>query len=312
MERFFTVLEETMNKSSIIQFRNFVERYSDVTKWFMCSDYCFDDKNKANNVVTFVIYPYILDFYEWSNIIESMQNRDLKHCRSVSQYFCDFVKSGYFFCFNFILDKNCILDKWKDKATLGKVIQDYIDLTELWQHTTPKNIERYSKMSNKLKDLQRQTNRKNFNYKLLGRVIGVTFLASYLKYLLLREVPSIEIFSWLSDRDAITNWNNEIYLEFYQMISHCLISNKLTPEKSNDVTEVAVENLNQNIFHDSLNRVADFICGGIADYNYSDRSVTGAKQCKLMEDAIADNDYLIILKISEKEVARCLHEKIID
>lgn len=99
MERFFTVLEETMNKSSIIQFRNFVERYSDVTKWFMCSDYCFDDKNKANNVVTFVIYPYILDFYEWSNIIESMQNRDLKHCRSVSQYFCDFVKSGYFFLF---------------------------------------------------------------------------------------------------------------------------------------------------------------------------------------------------------------------
>lgn len=54
---FCRVLEETMNKSSINQFKNFIERYSDVTKWFMCSDYCFDDKSKANNVVSLL---YIL------------------------------------------------------------------------------------------------------------------------------------------------------------------------------------------------------------------------------------------------------------
>ncbi len=160
-----------------------------------------------------------------------MQKCDLKHCRNVSPSFCDFIKSGCFFCFSFILDKNCILDKWKDKATMDKVIQDYIDLTELWQRTTPQNIENHKIMNKKLKDLQRQTNKKSFNYKLLGRIIAVTFLASYLKYLLLREVHNIKIFSWMSDRDNMTNWNDEIYLEFYQMISHCLISNELTPEK---------------------------------------------------------------------------------
>lgn len=87
------------------------------------------------------------------------------------------------------------MDKWKDKATMDKVIQDYIDLTELWQRTTPQNIENYKIMNKKLKDLQRQTNKKSFNYKLLGRIIAVTFLASYLKYLLLREVHNIKIFS---------------------------------------------------------------------------------------------------------------------
>ncbi len=312
MERFFAVLEETMNKSSINQFKNFVEKYSDVTKWFMCSDYCFDDKSKANNVVSFVIYPYILDFDEWNDVINSMQKSDLKNCRKVSPLFCDFVKAGYIFSFNFILDRNCILDKWKDKASMDTAIQDLINMTELWQQTTPKNAERYKMMNKKLKGLQYQTNRKTFNYKLLGRVMGVTFLASYLKYLLLREVPRIEIFSWMSDRDAITNWNDEIYLELYQITSHCLISNHLTPQKNNEVTEVAIENIDKNMFHDSLNRVADFICGGIADFNYSDGSVTGAKQCKLIEDAISDNDYLIILKISENGVARGLHKKITD
>ncbi len=113
----------------------------------MCSDYCFDDKNKPNNVVSFVIYPYIFDFDEWNNAIDFMQKSDLKHCRKVSSAFCNFVKAGYIFCFNFILEKNCILDKWKDKASMDKAIQDLINTTELWQHTTPKNVERYKVMN---------------------------------------------------------------------------------------------------------------------------------------------------------------------
>lgn len=310
MERLFSILEGTMNKSSITQFRNFIGKYADVTKWFMCSDYCFDDINKANNVISFVIYPYILDFDEWNKVIDSMQKTDLKNCRKVSPEFCNFIKSGYIFSFNFILDKNCIIDKWKNKAIMDKAIQDYIDLTELWQQTTPRSAEIHKEMNRKLKSLQYKTKSKSFNYKLLGRLIGVTFLASYLKYLLYREVPNIEIFSWMSDRDSITNWHDEIYLDFYQIISHCLIANTLGEERSNRVTETAVENINQNMFHDPLNRVADFICGGIADYNHSDGRVTGEKQYKLMEDAISDNEYLIIIKIYEKGVARVSHKKI--
>lgn len=72
MKRVFQALEQTMNKSSITQFRKFVNKYSDVKKWFICSDYCLDDKNKPNNVISFVIYPYIIDFNEWDSVIKSM------------------------------------------------------------------------------------------------------------------------------------------------------------------------------------------------------------------------------------------------
>lgn len=310
MERIFRTLEETINKSAITLFRNFVNKYPDVTKWFICSDYCFDDRSKANNVISFVIYPYILDFNEWNSVIETMQKTDLKHCRQVSPAFCDFTKKGYFFSFNFILDENCILEKWKDKSTLDKVIDDYIDMTDKWQQTTPKNAANYRRMNKKLHDLRNQIKRKNFNYKLLGRIMEVSFLASYLKYLLYREVKYIEIFSWLSDRDAITSWNDGIYLDLYHMVSHCIISEKLTPEKDNSVKELMIKDVNENMFYDPLNRVADFICGGIADFNYVDGSVSGKKQQKLMEDVISDNDYLIILKISEKGIARASHKKI--
>lgn len=206
-----------------------------------------------------------------------------------------------------VLDINCILDKWKDKPTMDKAIQDYIALTELWQETTPKNTERYKRLNKQLKVLQNNTNSKSFNYKLLGRIVGVTFLASYLKYLLLREVPNIEVFSWLSDRDAITNWNDEIYLVFYQMISHNLISNNLSPERSNKVIDVVPRGM--NMFYDPLNRVADFICGAIADFNVSNRQVTGEKQCKLIEDAIADNNYqYLVMKFTGLIISKSLSE----
>lgn len=310
MESAFRTLEETMNKSSITLFRNFINKYPDVTKWFMCSDYCLDDKSKSNNVISFVIYPYILNFKDWNSVIETMQKTDLKHCRQVSPAFCDFTKMGYFFSFNFILDENCILEKWKDKSSLDKVIDDYIVMTEKWQQTTPKNAEYYERINKKLHVLRNKTKSKNFNYKLLGRIMEVSFLASYLKFLLYREAKHIEIFSWLSDRDAITSWNDGIYLDLYHMVSHNIISEKLTPEKDNSAKELTIIDVDKNMFYDPLNRVADFICGGIADFDYVAGSVSGSKQQKLMEEVISDNDYLIILKILEKGMARVSHKKI--
>ena len=144
---------------------------------------------------------------------------------------------------------------------------------------------------------------------MLGRIVGVSFLASYLKYLLYREVSDIEIFSWLSDRDAITNWQDEIYLDIYHVMSHCLIANKLSQEEANKAKEISLQNVGQEMFYDALNRVADFFCGAIADFNYIDGRVTKDKQVTLMEEVISDNEFLIILNISEKGVACIRHEK---
>lgn len=309
MDRMFSCIDETVNKSAIDQFVKFLGQFPDITKWFMCSDYCIGDKNKANDVISFVLYPYIFDFDEWNEIVYSLQKTDLKHCRHVSESFCKFTKLGFFFSFNFILREKNILYRWKDKASLDILLSTCIDMTEHWQITTPNNAESYKKINKRLKQLQHDAKQKSFNYNLFGQVIIVCFLAGYLRYLLLKEKNNVELFSWLSDRDSITDWKNGIYVELFHIISHCICANRLPQDKENKVQDIYVDDVQNNLFYDGPNRIADFICGGLADFNYVNGSVTGEKQCILLEDVISDNDFLIILDIMEHEVARISHYK---
>lgn len=309
MDNIFRCIDTTVNKSAIFQFKNFIQKYPDVTKWFLCSDYCIADPNKPNDVVSFVLYPYIVDFDKWNKAVSSMQKTDLKHCRQVSNSFCDFTKQGYFFSFNFILKEKNIMQKMDDKDSLDYLLNIYIEMTEKWQITTPNNADNYKKMNKKLKKLQNATKQKSFNYKMFGRVIKICFLAGYLRYIFLKEKDNLEIFSWLSDRDVITNWQDGIYNELYHIISHCICENKLSSERENGVKDVYLIDPEKNQFYDDANRVADFICGGLSDFNYDNGSVTAKKQCILMEDVISDNEYIVIFNIHENGVARITHKR---
>lgn len=182
-------------------------------------------------------------------------------------------------------------------------------MTEKWQITTPNNTDSYIKINKKLKKLYNATKQKSFNFKMFGKVLKICFLAGYLRYLLLKEKDNVEIFSWLSDRDAITDWQDGIYNEFYHIISHCICKNKLPQIGKNTIKDVYLRDIAKNQFYDGTNRVADFICGALADFNYNDRSVTGEKQCVLLENVISDNEYIVIFDIHEKGVARIMHMK---
>lgn len=50
MNRMFQTLESVVNKTSIEQFQAFLARYSDVTKWVLCSDYCLCDTGKRRRL----------------------------------------------------------------------------------------------------------------------------------------------------------------------------------------------------------------------------------------------------------------------
>lgn len=149
MKTLIEFLEETMNESSIPQLKDFFEKYVDVTKWYMCSDYCIDDPNKPNDIITFVIFPHIIDIKILKSIINSMQKTDLKNCRTVTNEFCNFIKSGLFFSISFKLDKNNFFDKYMNQESLKHLISKYKEITEKWQITTPNSKERYIDMSKK-------------------------------------------------------------------------------------------------------------------------------------------------------------------
>lgn len=310
MKKIFETLEKTVNKSSINDFRKFKNNFSGVTKWFMTSDYCFDDEKKPNNVITFVIYPYIATFPQWFEYIQSLQKTDLKHCRSVSKEFCDFMHRGEVFSFSFILGKPNFLDKWKTPLCMKKMAEDYIEmLNKQWKVTTPHMTDHYCELEKKLTNLLKKMNEKNFNYKLLSRTTITIFFASYLRYLLFREVEHVDIFSWLSDRDKMIACYDSVYEVLYEITSHCLCCNYLPEEKHLKVKDMIPADVEKNMFYDEIVRVADFICGAISDQNLETGMVNKKKHCTLVEDVLGDNPNIVILKIGEHEISRVFHKK---
>ena len=311
MEWVFELIENTVEKSAICDFKSFILKHKDVTKWILCSDYCFEDKGKPNDVISFVLYPYIFDFPQWQEIIDNLQSTDIKNTRHISEDFRKFTHLGLFFSFNFVFDKSgTFFDKWKNKNILISIVDQYIDMMDIWKENTPHRADTYDEFKRNLKRLRIEMNANNFNVKLFHRTVVTVYLASYIKYLLFRETHKMEIFSWLPDRDRMTSLSNGVYSDLFAIISHCICANHLPEEKYRSVTELVPANPNEEMFWDSLNRTADIICGVLADHNTKTNVVSKDKHLEGVEDILADNDNIVILGLNQKGIARGAHTKI--
>lgn len=122
-------IENTVKQSTIKDFRSFLSKYAQMMKWVLCSDYCFDDKNKPNDAISFVLYPYILDFTQWESIIDALQPSDIKNSRHLSERFMDFTHQVFFFSINFVFDKKgTFFDKWRNKEALVSLVNQVYQL----------------------------------------------------------------------------------------------------------------------------------------------------------------------------------------
>ena len=179
-----------------------------------------------------------------------------------------------------------------------------------WCDETTYNKELYISFSKKLSLLLEDMKKKSFNYKLLRRMFIITYFASYIKYRLILGTNEVEMYSWLSDRDSITSWNNEVYQAIYRITSHTLLYGKLPREKVSKHQEAFMVDANKNMFYDGANRISDYICGALADYDYNNNRVTAPKHNMLIEDAISDNSFIVVLRINSEGASRIVLERI--
>lgn len=72
---------------SIIQ--HIMEMVELTPKWMLYSDYCLDDKTKPNDVITFVLVPFVSEnqYKELEQTIKKTQPEDLKHSQHVNSDF---------------------------------------------------------------------------------------------------------------------------------------------------------------------------------------------------------------------------------
>ena len=103
--RLLNCLEDTINKSAIVDFQNYLKKFPEVTNWYTCSDYCLDE-NKNSNVYSFVLFPHIKDFQLLLNEISTNIEKELKHSgKIIPQKTLTYLKNDNFFVFNFIFPK---------------------------------------------------------------------------------------------------------------------------------------------------------------------------------------------------------------
>lgn len=70
--------DETFNKSTIVKVESFLKKFHHVKKWSLYSDYAFYNKDKKNDVASFVLLPYVSNFEVLSKALNKLSNKDLK------------------------------------------------------------------------------------------------------------------------------------------------------------------------------------------------------------------------------------------
>lgn len=102
-----TLLDEFFAQEEI---RNVITEYqnknSKISKWLMFSDYCLDDKNKSNDVMTFVLMPFESEakYSEMQQKIHDMQPSDIKKTNTVNETFLSYLKSANVLVFSFVFE----------------------------------------------------------------------------------------------------------------------------------------------------------------------------------------------------------------
>lgn len=284
------LLNNTFDKSTKKNIKdNYLKDLQDVTKWKCFSDYCFDDKNKSNDVVTFSIFPYISDYFLIENHIKAIAKTDIKKTKIVQNQFIQFLKEYPLINFSFILNDRKKLfgdTSEKRKESVLQHLNWTKELYKTWIENEPKKEEYYKKTIKILDACIREvTNGKKINIYI--DIFLISFLGAYVTYIILNEVKEIEVFGWFSDRDKIFDIGNGIVINFFQNNLHGL----LTEEKRSYQFASSMSNSNFDIFYDQFIKVPDYIAGTLADYNMEKNLISKDKFDRILTDFMGDNTH---------------------
>ncbi len=303
MEEILTVLEDTFCKSTISDLMNFIQKNSHQKKWLMYSDYVIGDRNKPNDVASFTIMPYD----DYPDIIKdrilSIAPSDIKSKKSVSPDFIAYLKEKRLFHINFILGSRKGLiysNELSKEAAIMTSLSHTTSMLDKWCKNTPNNSKYFTKIKKKIAIAKNQMSKKSANYALFCDVMLVALLAGYISYVFTKYNNS-EIFRWFSDRDKIIDAYDMLIADQFAMNHHGLCErDSIDSSKTSVVFGVPESGENGKLWYDEMNRLPDHITGTIADWDINNNISTKPKFIQILEKCIADNPYLVILRLNLK------------
>lgn len=290
-------LNETINKNVIHDFKEYIRLNDKHEGWIIVSDYCIKDKQKPNDCLSFVVLPMDIPFYQ--NITNSIKDnipKEIKHIDKISDHTIFFLKnSPYILSLNFIVKniENAITSIPKDNIK-NIIIQDLENI----KNKIKNNKDLTSRYNRMISEMQK----KNFNFNLFSQCYLVAVIVAYIYILILKYSKKYK-FTWLSDRDKITNSNNHFVCDLCQLFYVNLRQRFKISVGENTICCGLEEN--NNLFYDELIKLPDFFAGALSSYDINKHEVDKDKHVQLIDNVVADNPKCINLILDFSQGIQC-------
>ena len=293
-----TLLDEFFEEAEISDIiAEYQRKNSNYSKWLMYSDYCLDDKTKANDVMTFVLMPFVNEakHVEMQQKIHDMQPLDIKKTNTVNKSFLSYLKDESILIFSFVFDdrKHFFAPSYNQclqcvKKTLETISKCY----EGWKITADNEdiLKQYDKIVKKINQQLVSLSGKKPNIKLINDILITAFLGAYVSAKVLEKLK-IEIFGWFSDRDKVISGNGNIIVPIFNFYQHNMLGGRQFQFCTFTPIDTVVP------FFDDFNRIADVVTGAIADYNIEQDYITSNKFNTVLINFLADNKQVLIFRV---------------
>lgn len=288
--------QEFQKEEMITQVDEFLKRASYSPKWLLYSDYCLDDKDKPNNVLSFALIPFVSEekYKEIEQKIKETQPVDIKHSRSISGEFMAYIKTQAVFSFSFIVNDRQLLfgsDEKERVGTVEKILNDLKTAFIRWRDNADNDQQRdgykdsISKINKQLREIFLKKKVKDQIDVLL-----ITILAAYYTASILKRLPDIQIFGWFPDRDKTNEIGEGLAVPIFNALQYEYMGAKQYQFC------VAKPDSQTVPFYDDENRIVDVICGTLADYNMELNLVSKDKFDEVLQGLMADNVFVKVYR----------------
>ncbi len=303
----FRCLLQTFDGSAVDDFRRFLERNSQVRKWFIAADYCLRDKDKANSVFALTVFPYDDHLQVMQAEIKAALPRDIKKSKEVTQEGIELLRDPRRFHFAFVFKEHPDIYAVGAQATRLETARESLKLAI----NQLKDVGRTKPQLRRLNALQQKSLSASFNVTLLSDLTVLSILLCLVTLLIQRERPS-ELVSWFSDRDNMTTWGEgaiwDIAVESVAGLSeHVGIP---LPMQSVVVAEPDKADAGSPWF-DDLIRLPDFIAGLFASWDHTSNMIDAkVKYGQLALGVAAQAQNLAVLNVrwgKEFQVGRLVY-----
>lgn len=272
---------ETFDGSARADLARFMARFPLTRTWMISSDYVVGAADRPNDVFAFSIMPYAEELGALRRRLAAALPRDIKGTRAFTAAAGDILRGPDVFHVPVVLPRDrlllgptgalCVANGRQAGANF---VRDAIEM------------ECGAGMVKAMRKLERMTNTKGYNHRLLANVLLLALLFPALSIAVLRERRNARL-SWMSDRDAMTQCAGGALWHLAQL-NLCGLAQAMGVELGDERPGVCVPGADGVMWFDELVRLPDHMAGALSAWDMVTDEPTPASKTALISDMLRE------------------------